>query len=66
MPIIFQRCGLQRGKMIGVVGNGAEKHTYGIVGNNADQFSALWATILKNFRRCRQQRGIITTTRIDI
>jgi hypothetical protein len=37
MPIIFLRCRQQRGKMIGVVGN------------NGNHFSALWATKLKIF-----------------
>jgi hypothetical protein len=36
-----------------------------VVGNNADNFSALWATTLKNFWHCQQQRGLITTTWIN-
>jgi hypothetical protein len=50
----FPRCRQQRGQIICVVGN------------NANHFSALWATTLKNYQRCRQQRKIITTTRINI
>jgi hypothetical protein len=30
-----------------------------IVGNNAEHFSALWATTRKNVQRCKQQRGRI-------
>jgi hypothetical protein len=37
-----------------------------IVGNNADHFSALWATTLKNFGHCWQQHKIISTMRINI
>jgi hypothetical protein len=71
-------------KMIGFVGNNAEKHTWteigvllhlvgqrhgkisGVVGKNADNFSKLLATMLKNFWYCRQQRGTITTTPVNI
>ncbi len=38
----------------------------GVVGNNANHFSALWATTLTNFWHCRQQYRIITTTWIKI
>jgi hypothetical protein len=38
----------------------------GVVGNNAVHFSVLWATTLKNFRRCLQQRRTIATMRIKI
>jgi hypothetical protein len=38
----------------------------GIEGNNADNFSKLWATTLKDFQHCRQQRGTITTMQINI
>jgi hypothetical protein len=34
----------------------------GVVGNNMEHFYALWATMQKNIRRCRQQRGRIATT----
>jgi hypothetical protein len=50
----FSHCRQQREKIIGVVGN------------NADHFSALWATTLKSYRCCRQQREIITTSGINI
>jgi hypothetical protein len=41
---------LQCGKLIGVVGN------------NVEHFSVLWATAQKNVRRCERQRGRIATT----
>jgi hypothetical protein len=56
-PRIFPCCGPQHGKIIGVVGNNAEKfrrcrkqcgNFYPIVGNN-----------VKNVLRCGQQRGLI-------
>jgi hypothetical protein len=50
----FLPCRQQRGKIIDVGGN------------NVDNFSALWATTLKNYQHCRQQCEIITTTQIDI
>jgi hypothetical protein len=36
-----------------------------VVGNNADNFSALWATTLKICWHCQQQRGLISTTWIN-
>jgi hypothetical protein len=34
----------------------------GVVGNNMEHFSALWATTRKNVQRCRQRRRRIATT----
>jgi hypothetical protein len=31
----------------------------GVVGNNVEHFTAMWATTRKNIRRCRQQRGTL-------
>jgi hypothetical protein len=33
----------------------------GVVGNNVEHFSVLWATMQENVQRCWQQRGRITT-----
>jgi hypothetical protein len=33
----------------------------GVVGNNIEHFSALWATTQKNVQLCGQQRGRIAT-----
>jgi hypothetical protein len=75
MQIIFPRCGPQNGKIISIVGNNADyfyalwstmRKMISVVGNNTDRFSAPWATTQKNYRHCRQQRKIFTTTRIYI
>jgi hypothetical protein len=64
MLIIFPRCGPQRGKLIGVVGDNVEKHTlpeiralFRVVAYNAEKLSVVKTTTCNIFSHCGPQRG---------